>query len=289
MQLARRGALGILVAAAMAVSGGYAYAQLGGGGAPKPDLFKTDPEGFTRARFPPPEWPDRDFTVCRVQYSSVRSERDGSGWKTDYPYSEINLLIRLDEMTTTPVSYDAEQKRPNTWVIKLTDSKLYECPFLIASDVGTIGIRDQEIPMLREYLLKGGFLWVDDFWGTEAWNQWTQEISKVLPPEAYPIEDISAADPIMREMFDLEKVPQITNVTFWLKNNGKTSERDEDSAQVHVRAIRDSHRRIMVLMTHNTDIGDSFEREREDSEYSRLFSPPGYALGINVLLYSMTQ
>ncbi len=273
----------------MALSGGYAYAQLGGGGAPRQDLFKTDPEGFTRARFPPAEWPDRDFTICRVQYNSVRSERDGSGWKTDYPYSEINLLIRLTEMTTTPVSYDAEQKRPNTWVVKLTDSRLYECPFLIASDVGTLGIRDEEISMLREYLLKGGFLWVDDFWGTEAWNQWSQEIGKVFPPEEYPIEDISAADPIMREMFDLEKVPQITNVTFWLKNNGKTSERDEDSAQVHERAIRDKHRRIMVLMTHNTDVGDSFEREREDSEYSRLFSPPGYALGINVLLYSMTQ
>ena len=143
--------------------------------------------------------------------------------------------------------------------------------------------------MLREYLLKGGFLWVDDFWGTEAWNQWAQEIGKVLPPEEYPIEDISAADPIMREMFDLEKVPQITNVTFWQKNNHKTSERDEDSAQVHVRAIRDKHRRIMVVMTHNTDVGDSLEREREDTEYSRLFSPPGYALGINVLLYSMIQ
>ena len=74
---------------------------------------------------------------------------------------------------------------------------------------------------------------MDDFWGSEAWNQWEQEIGKALPPEEYPIEDISAADPIMREMFDLEKVPQITNVTFWLKNNGKTSERDEDSAQVH--------------------------------------------------------
>ena len=130
---------------------------------------------------------------------------------------------------------------------------------------------------------------MDDFWGSEAWNQWEQEIAKALPPEEYPIEEISAADPIMREMFDLEKVPQITNVTFWLKNNGKTSERDEDSAQVHVRAIRDRHRRIMVLMTHNTDVGDSFEREREDTEYSRLFSPPGYALGINVLLYAMTQ
>jgi hypothetical protein len=280
----------LLLAAALAVSSGYAYAQLGAG-TPKSqqDLFKTDPEGFTRARYPPAEWPDRDFTICRLWYSSVRAERDGSGWKTDYPYSEINLLIRLGELTTTPISYNVEQKRPNTWVVKLSDSKLYDCPFLIASDVGTIGIKDEEAGPLREYLLKGGFLWVDDFWGTEAWDHWEQEISKVFPPGEYPIEDISAADPIMREMFDLEKVLQITNVTFWLKNNGKTSEREQDSAKVHVRAIRDRHRRIMVLMTHNTDVGDSFEREREDSEYSRLFSPPGYALGINVLLYAMTQ
>ena len=285
----RRNCLVVLVAAAVAVSGHYAYAQLGGGAAKAPDLFKTDPEGFTRARFPPADWPDRDFTICRLWYTSVRSERDGSGWKTDYPYSEINLLIRLGEMTSTPISYDTEQKRPNTWVVKLTDSKLYDCPFLLASDVGTIGIKDEEVSALREYLLKGGFLWVDDFWGSEAWNQWEQEIGKALPSEEYPIEDISAADPIMREMFDLERVPQITNVTFWLKNNGKTSEREEDSAQVHVRAIRDQHRRIMVLMTHNTDVGDSFERERESSDYSRLFSPPGYALGINVLLYAMTQ
>jgi uncharacterized protein DUF4159 len=288
--MARPNALAVLATAAMAAAGAYASAQLGGG-APRgqTDLFKTDPEGFTRARFPPAEWPDRDFTICRLQYASVRSERDGSGWKTDYPYSEINLLIRFAQLTKTSISVDEEQKRPNTWVVKLTDAKLYDCPFLIASDVGTIGIKDVEVPPLREYLLKGGFLWVDDFWGSEAWNQWEQEISKVFPPEAYPIEDVSAADPIMREMFDLEKVPQITNVTFWLKNNGKTSEREEDSAQVHVRAIRDQHRRIMVLMTHNTDVGDSFEREREDSEYSRLFSPPGYALGINVLLYAMTQ
>jgi len=261
--MVRRSAFRVVVALAIAASGHYAYAQLGGG-TPKPqqDLFKTDPEGFTRARFPPADWPDRDFTICRLWYTSVRAERDGSGWKTDYPYSEINLLIRLGEMTTTPISYNPEQKRPNTWVVRLSDAKLYDCPVLIASDVGTIGIKDEEALALREYLLKGGFLWVDDFWGTDAWNQWEEEIAKVLPPEEYPIEDISAADSIMREMFDLERVPQITNVTFWLKNNGKTSEREDDSAQVHVRGIRDRHRRIMVLMTHNTDVGDSFERER---------------------------
>jgi hypothetical protein len=282
----------VVVCAVVVLTGGYAYAQLQANAAaqkPSQDLFKTDPEGFTRARYPPVEWPDRDFTVCRLSYTSVRSERDGSGWKTDYPYSEINLLIRFAEMTTASVSWDKEQKRPNTWVVRLTDSKLYDCPFLIASDVGTIGIKDEEVPALREYLLKGGFLWVDDFWGTEAWNQWEQEIGKVLSPDEYPIEDISAADPVMREMFDLEKVPQITNITFWTKNNGKTSERDADSAQVHVRGIRDKHRRLMVFMTHNTDVGDSLERERESTEYSRLFSPPGYSLGINVLLYSMTQ
>jgi hypothetical protein len=288
--VSRRNCFALLIAAALAASASYAYAQMAGNATrPLQDQFKTDPEGFTRARFPPADWPDRDFTVCRLWYTSVRSERDGSGWKTDYPYSEINLLIRLDEMTPVRVSYDADQKRPNTWVVKLSDAKLYDCPVLIASDVGTIGIKDEEVPSLREYLLKGGFLWVDDFWGNEAWDQWAQEIAKVLPPEQYPIEDISAADPIMREMFDLERVPQITNVTFWLKNKGQTSERGEDSARVHVRAIRDPHRRIMVLMTHNTDVGDSFEREREDTEYSRLFSPPGYALGINVLLYAMTQ
>jgi len=273
-------------------TGGYAYAQLQANAAAQnkpPDLFKTDPEGFTRARYPPADWPDRDFTICRLSYTSVRAERDGSGWKTDYPYSEINLLIRFVQMTDTSVSWDKEQMRPNTWVVRLSDSKLYDCPFLIASDVGTIGLKDEEVPRLKDYLLKGGFLWVDDFWGTEAWNQWEQEIGKVLPPEEYPIEDVSAADPIMREMFDLEKVPQITNVTFWTKNNGKTSERDEDSAHVDVRVIRDSHRRIMVFMTHNTDVGDSLERERESTEYSRLFSPSGYSLGINVLLYSLTQ
>src|SRR5215813_2323319 len=106
------------LAAAVAVSGSYAYAQLTGGTpiASDQQLFRTDPEGFTRARYPPEEWPDRDFTICRMQYRSVRSERDGSGWKTDYPYSEINLLIRLAQMTTTSVSYNPELKRPNTWV-----------------------------------------------------------------------------------------------------------------------------------------------------------------------------
>src|ERR1700756_3835998 len=121
--------LGVLAACLLVImTGGYAYGQLQASLPAQnkpPDLFKTDPEGFTRARYPPADWPDRDFTVCRLSYTSVRAERDGSGWKTDYPYSEINLLIRFVQMTTTTVSWDKEQIRPNTWVVRLSDSKLY--------------------------------------------------------------------------------------------------------------------------------------------------------------------
>ena len=93
------------ISIALIVAALLCSASFGGQAAGKPaqqtDLFKTDPEGFTRARFPPADWPDRDFTVCRLWYTSVRSERDGSGWKTDYPYSEINLLIRFAQLTKT--------------------------------------------------------------------------------------------------------------------------------------------------------------------------------------------
>ena len=84
-------------------------------------------------------------------------------------------------------------------------------------------------------------------------------------------------------------MPQIPNIGFYIRSGGRTSEQGADSAVPHVRAIADRTGRIMVLMTHNTDIGDSFEREKEDSAYARIFSPPGYALGIDVLLYSLTE
>jgi len=266
-----------IAAAVCVLTATVAYAQFGRGG-----FF-----GFGAGRIATQQDFDGRFHYCRIVYRQSPDGRDGS-WRTDYPRADINFSIRFSELTKANVAFNA-QREPNHLLVNLGGPELFGCPVVILSAPGAVSINDAEALNLRTYLLKGGFLWVDDFWGTEAWNQWTQEIGKVLPPEEYPIEDISAADPIMREMFDLEKIPQITNVTFWVKNNGKTSEREEDSAVVHVRAIRDRHRRIMVLMTHNTDVGDSFEREREDSEYSRLFSPPGYALGINVLLYAMTQ
>jgi hypothetical protein len=267
-----------LVATGLVLSAGLAYGQFGGG------EFMNIP-----ARYMPEVPPDRDFVVCRIQYERVRTEPSGGGWRTDYPYGEINLSIRFSELTRTRVS-SSGSREPNHFVVRLTDDELFECPFTIASDVGTVGFQPSEAARLREYLLKGGFLWVDDFWGTRAWEQWSQEIGKVLDPRAFPIEDVPLSDPLFRSQFIVTHVPQITNIGFWRRSRGlETSERGADSAEAHFRAIRDTRGRIMVVMTHNTDVADSWEREGEDPAFFFQFSPAGYALGINVLLHAMTH
>jgi len=246
-------------------------------------------EGSLPARYAPPHMPDGSFVVCRLSYRSVRVEPMGIGWQTDYPYAEINLTTRLSELTKTRVSRN-HQGHPNHFVVRLTDDALFNCPLTMASDVGSLGFRPEEIDGLRTYLLKGGFLWVDDFWGTLAWRQWSGEIAKVLDPATYPIVDVPLDDPMLKSMFEVTKIPQITNIQFWRGVDGQsTSERGSDSLDVHLRAIRDTHGRIMVLMTHNTDVADSWEREGEDPAFFYQFSPNGYALGIDVLLHAMTH
>jgi len=254
-----------------------AYAQFGFG------------ELNTPIRRAPALFPDRNFSVCRLQYRQVRSEPNGGGWRTDYPYGEINLMIRLSELTKTPVSWEAE-RQPYYFVVSAMDDALFQCPFVIASDVGTVGLLQPEADRLRQYLLKGGFLWVDDFWGDAEWEQWAGEIGKALPPSQFPIEDVPLDDPIFRSQFIVTKVPQITNIRFWRMTQGaETSERGAETDVPHLRAIRDPAGRIIVVMTHNTDVADSWEREGEDPRFFAQFSPDGYALGVNVLLHALTH
>lgn len=240
------------------------------------------------ARLARPDSFDGRFHYCRAAYR-MNPRGDGGGWLTDYPNADIDLMIRVAELTKTPVGFD-RAGQPEHLIVRLTDDTLFQCPFIMMQEVGTIFLSDEDASRLRAYLLKGGFLWVDDFWGTQAWRQWTNEIAKVLPPSEYPIEDVPSADPMLKGMFEVAEVPQITNIQFWRGVGGQTtSERGPDSAQAHLRAIRDHHGRIMVLMTHNTDVADSWEREGEDPGFFYQFSPHGYALGIDVLLHAMTH
>jgi hypothetical protein len=258
-------------------------------GAVSAQRFGSFREGSIPARYAPAQMPDASFIFCRLAYRSVRSEPSGIGWQTDYPYAEINLMTRLSELTRASVSRDANQD-PNHFVVRLTDETLFNCPFVMASDAGTIGFRDDEAARLREYLLKGGFLWVDDFWGTAAWNQWSEQIGRVLPSSEFPIEDVPIGDPILHSVYEITSIPQITNFQFWRRSGGRiTSERGADSEVVHFRVIRDSHRRVMVVMSHNTDIADSWEREGEDPGFFEQYSPSGYALGVDVLIHALTH
>jgi hypothetical protein len=254
-------------------SAGYAFAQRGR-------------SMFGAVRMAPPDMPDRNFTECRIMYTSTRSELWGAGWRTDYPLGEHNLMIRFSELTRTRISRD-ELQQPNQWVVRLTDPQLFNCLYTVASDVGTMGLSELEIKNFREYLLKGGFLWVDDFWGEAAWDQWRQVITEVLPGRE--IENVSLNDPIFRSQFIVKKMPQVPRYPFWKDSGGQTSERGEETKEPHFRAIRDGNGRIIVVMTHNTDMGDSWEREGEEPGYFRTFSIDGYALGVDVLLYAMTH
>jgi hypothetical protein len=260
--------------------------MLAGGAVDAQRFFR---EGGFAARYAPAQMPDSAFVICRLAYRQTRRETSGIGWETDYPYAEINLSTRFSELTRTRISRDTDGT-PNYYVVRPDDDQLFNCPVLFASDAGTIGFTETQADRLRQYFLKGGFLWADDFWGSAAWENWEYQIGRVLPEEEFPIEDIPLDDPILRSQFELKEVPQITNIQFWRQWNGNnTSERGDDSAEVHFRAIRDSNRRIIVLMTHNTDIADSWEREGEDPDFFYQFSPRGYALGVDVLLHVLTH
>jgi hypothetical protein len=241
------------------------------------------------AELPTGQRPDGNLAGCHMLYESVRREASGNGWRTDYPRGQRHLLIRLSELTKTRVSW-LTPEAPHDWLVRLTDDALFDCPILMASDVGTIGLSPEEAARLRLYLEKGGFLWVDDFWGEAAWAQWSRELAKAMPPSEFPIEDVPLTDPIFRSMFEVTKVPQVTNIRFWRMVGGHTtSERGEETRIPHLRAVRDKHGRIVAVMTFNTDVSDSWEREGDDPEFFYQFSPDGYALGINVLLYAMSH
>ena len=181
-------------------------------------------------------------------------------------------MIRLSELTRTAVSFDGTGQ-PNHLIVRLTGDELYHCPVILMQEVGSLYFGATDAERLRAYLLKGGFLWVDDFWGSYAWQVWETEIRKVFPAVEYPIVDVTADHPIFHTMFDLKEVPQIPGIGTFLA--GRTSERGADSADVHVRAITDARGRVMVFMTHNTDVSDSWEREGEDPQYFRQFSVNG--------------
>jgi hypothetical protein len=273
-------AAGILVAAGMAVTAVQAQRVWGG------FYGRTPPKFATAASF------DGSFNFCRVMFRSDRREKQG--WSTDYPGADINFSVRLAELTKVRVkmTHDGEEQVPDAVVVRLTDDTMFQCPFIFMEDAGTANFTDTEVTRLREYLLKGGFLFVSDYHGTRARRQFADQIGRILPSGEFPIVDLTPpkAHPLWTVMLPVAKIVQLASIQTWRRTDGGTIERwNDDGAPPAVYGIADSKDRLMVVMIHNSDVPDAWEREAEDPEYFYRFSPDSYAVGIDVLLYSMTH
>jgi hypothetical protein len=202
------------------------------------------------------------FTFARIHY--IVDGTYGFGhtqerWRIDAPDSDLNFSFRLQQMTSLKVD-------PDGIFVKITDKELFDYPFIYIVEPGRLTFTDEEIPILRRYLLNGGFLMCDDFWGERDWRNFSEQLKKVFP-EREPI-DLPLDHPMFHWVFDLKERPQVPgqpNVSEqgW---DGRTWE-VADGKDVHYWAILDDKKRIMVIACHNNDLGDGWEREGVDEFY----------------------
>ena len=223
--------------------------------------------------------PDKDaFTFVRIIRDSKYVNRGGP-WTTDTPDSDLNLSFRLQQVTSIKVD-------PNGRYLRLTDPELVRYPFIYMVEPGSLSLNDEEVVALRKYLLNGGFLWVDDFWGEAEWEGMAEEIRKVFPDRKWV--DLPLDHPLYHCVFDIKSKGQVPGMRVWATSH-VTWERP-DAHETHHRVIFDDKGRIMIFATHNTDNGDGWEREGEDHYYFENFSEKiSYPLGINVIFYVMTH
>ena len=236
------------------------------------------------------------FTFVRIQYSTGygggeygggrgRGRGGGGGsWQTDYPDSDLNFSFRLHQLTSMEVD-------PEGVILELTDPELVNYPFIYIVEPGRLVFSEEERKCLSRYLLNGGFLMVDDFWGQDEWDNFYYEIKQVFP-DREPVE-IGLSHPIFHAVFDLKERPQIPNIQRALEGRpyGITWEqRNSDTSIPSYKAIYDNNGRMMAFICHNTDLGDGWEREGENEWYFHEFSEKkAYPLGINIVFYAMTH
>jgi hypothetical protein len=288
----------------VAIVAGVSLAQPGGPGGRR---FRrpTGPPGTIPAdRGGVPDWKVDEhfkkdvFTFVRVEYDDGfagggRRGRFGgyggygfSRWAIDFPDSDLNFSFRLQQLTSIKVN-------PNPITLRLTDPRLADYPFLYMIEPGYLLFSDEEVAALKHYLLNGGFLMVDDFWGDYEWENFHREIKRVFPEPEYDPVELDISHEIFRCVYRLKEKPQVPSIDSWM-GTGVTWESEYrhggNTRDVHYKGISDKENRLMVIICHNTDLGDGWEREGEDPEYFKTFSEKkSYPMGINIVTYAMTH
>ena len=280
------------------------FVRIEGGLVVNEDKLRTARETETHSTGTP-EWTnapgfEKDvFTFTRVIFKSD-SNPDSNwgrwrrlGWWVDYPDADLNFSYRLQQLTSIRTDPDAR-------VLKLSDPALHDFALLYMEHAGYMRLSDAEVTALRTYLLGGGALFVNDFWGSQEWDGFAREIKRVLPGRAWT--ELRTDHPVFHCVFDLRgplRSLQVPTIQFWNPDHDPGDPqspplqrvyRGEGSDEMHVRALLDDRQRMMILAIHNSDISDGWEREGENEEYFNKFSEKvAYPLGINVIFYLMAH
>lgn len=233
---------------------------------------------------------ERDvFTFARLRYHRDPYGPPRAGYCfIDFPDSDLNLSFRLQQLTSMAVDPDGR-------VLSLKDPELADYPFTYVVEPGAMQLEEAEVAGLRRYLLNGGFLMADDFWGPREWENFEREMARVLPGTSFV--ELPMEHPLFHTVFDLGKSKNALQTPNYRTGeysqyNGVTWEYHdgEECRDMHVRALFDPKGRIVVLACHNTDNGDGWEREQESQYFFREFSEKrSYPLGVNIVVYCMTH
>lgn len=230
----------------------------------------------------PPAFKNDVFTFARIRYDRGGWGRGRGGWATDLPDSDLNLSFRLQQMTSMRVDPDGR-------ILRLTDPELVDFPFIYIVEPGGLSFSEEEVEALRAYLLNGGFLMFDDFWGENEWENCEAEMKRVFPNRSFI--ELPLDHSLYQRPFSIKAKGQVPAVDQGIESefSGVTWERF-DAQEVHHRGLSDDQGRLMVLACHNTDNGDGWEREGESDYYFHNFSEKiAYPLGINIIFYVMTH
>ncbi len=223
------------------------------------------------------------FTFVRVRYTSGGVNfrmRNYFGprwesWTVDYPDAEENLMKGIKNWTEVNVADKAVS-------LSLLDTELFRYPFAYIVEVGFMQLTQPEADGLGEWLLRGGFLMVDDFHGPFEWQNFIQQMRMVFPKS--PIVDIPINHPIFHCFYDFDQLVQIPGLGSWL--NGRTHEKG--GINQRCMGIFDDDGRLMVLVIRNMDMGDAWEHTY-DPAYPPEYSAEAYKLGINFIIYALTH
>ncbi len=237
--------------------------------------FQIPTEYDDDSPIPPGANEKTEWAFARLKYPSYRSGYFAQSWVIDFPKADRQFCQGVRRLTRIHAC-------PAERIIDINTDEMFYWPWLYAVEVGHWMLNDAQAARLREYLLRGGFLVVDDFHGTREWSIFARGMEKIFPDR--PIVDIPDQDEVFHVLYDLNDRVQVPGIQYWY--SGRMWERD--GVDPKWRGVYDDKGRLMVAIHHNQDNGDAWEWA-DDPRYPERFASQAYRDGINTIIYAMTH